>query len=369
MLLPKRFVKIIKLGLLRLLQSEFLTSLKSTMKTITFSILALLFVQVIHAQQTADLGTITIVKATYAGGDVQKDVTALVSEKVQDGRLNLRVGNDLLGGDPSFGKVKSLTVLYSVNGREYSLTKSEGSTLVIPSPETVPLTLNQPVASPIVVSTATVASTPTPTPPKLNIQLPLEGQNFVTLDGQQFTNTTVKKVDPDGIVVMDADGVRKLKFQKLQPDVQAKYGYDENEAIAFQRQSHNDAIARQNAAIQLQKKRELEETEKTKDKNALFISGTVDQSTSVGTFLYLEHGQKIFVQGLIGKADGSHEGCYAYQDGLYEIRQPILQNGSPLTERIEKWVFVPNNKVPIEVRSSPGYIPSRPGSLRSVGGG
>jgi hypothetical protein len=85
----------------------------------------------------------------------------------------------------------------------------------------------------------------------LTILSPLaRADNFTTLDGDTYTNATVKRVEPDGIVIADTDGVRKLKFKNLAPEIGVKYGYDPTKAAAFQATLQANAAAGQAAAAQ-----------------------------------------------------------------------------------------------------------------------
>ena len=81
---------------------------------------------------------LTIVKAVYASRDIQKDVTALLAGMIHDGQIQTDINNDKLGGDPSPGKSKILTVDYRTATGEFTVTATEGQTLVIPNPKAVP---------------------------------------------------------------------------------------------------------------------------------------------------------------------------------------------------------------------------------------
>jgi len=99
------------------------------------------------------------------------------------------------------------------------------------------------------------------------ISLPLVGQDFTTLDGDKYSNVTVKRIEPDGIVVSDADGIRKLKFKNLPAEIGIKYGYDPVRAAQYQanlqasamegqqqaEKIHKDQLAAQQQADQIQK--------------------------------------------------------------------------------------------------------------------
>jgi len=95
--------------------------------TVAFS--AAVFCGSILAQQDSP----QIVQATYGAGDVQMDVTEKVQSLVQSGQTNVRVGNHLFGKDPIFGKVKTLSVLFSSNGVQYRTDIREGEPLSLPT--------------------------------------------------------------------------------------------------------------------------------------------------------------------------------------------------------------------------------------------
>jgi len=58
---------------------------------------------------------ISVMRATYGYGDKLVDVTSEIQNRVQRGQMSIRAGNDL-AGDPAFGKVKTLTIQYSIGG-------------------------------------------------------------------------------------------------------------------------------------------------------------------------------------------------------------------------------------------------------------
>ena len=57
--------------------------------------------------------------------------------------------------------------------------------------------------------------------------------DFKTIDGKEYKNVTVSRVEPDGIVITFSRGIVKLPFAELSPEIQKKYGYDEEQAKAF----------------------------------------------------------------------------------------------------------------------------------------
>ena len=60
--------------------------------------------------------------------------------------------------------------------------------------------------------------------------------NFKTINGKEYKNATVTRVEPDGIVVKFHGGIAKIFFVELPPEIQKKYGYDPKAAGNFQQQ-------------------------------------------------------------------------------------------------------------------------------------
>lgn len=58
-----------------------------------------------------------IVQATYGFGNQASDVTDRVRSMARDGRLDIGVDNDTMGSDPSPGRRKQLSIVYSYGGR------------------------------------------------------------------------------------------------------------------------------------------------------------------------------------------------------------------------------------------------------------
>ncbi len=76
-------------------------------------------------------GDLQILRATYGDGSRQFDVTSRLQRQIYNDRIDLRVTNETMGGDPAVGEEKSLTVLYSANGRRDQVVVREGDYLRI----------------------------------------------------------------------------------------------------------------------------------------------------------------------------------------------------------------------------------------------
>lgn len=58
-------------------------------------------------------------------------------------------------------------------------------------------------------------------------------EDFKTLNGKEFKDATITRVEPDGIVIKTTSGTSKVYFAELPKDVQERFHYDPQKATAF----------------------------------------------------------------------------------------------------------------------------------------
>lgn len=73
-----------------------------------------------------------ILRAEYGSDERRIDITYRLQQRVDQGRLNVRVDNDTAGDDPAERREKRLWITYSVDGREMSRVVKEGRVLTLP---------------------------------------------------------------------------------------------------------------------------------------------------------------------------------------------------------------------------------------------
>ena len=79
--------------------------------------------------------------------------------------------------------------------------------------------------------------------------------DFKTIDGKEYKNATVSRVEPDGIIIITNSGIIKLFFSELPQDVRTKFNYDPVQAQEFsaadtrQQQQFYEQTQRDRAAI------------------------------------------------------------------------------------------------------------------------
>src|SRR5437867_9079287 len=57
--------------------------------------------------------------------------------------------------------------------------------------------------------------------------------DFKTINGKEYKNAKVSRVELDGIVITFSGGIVKIPFNELSPEIQKKYGYDPQAAATY----------------------------------------------------------------------------------------------------------------------------------------
>src|SRR5438876_3627262 len=58
-------------------------------------------------------------------------------------------------------------------------------------------------------------------------------EDFTTVNGKEYKDATVTRVDPDGIVVKTKSGITKVYFIELPKEVQERFHYDSEKAASY----------------------------------------------------------------------------------------------------------------------------------------
>lgn len=64
------------------------------------------------------------------------------------------------------------------------------------------------------------------------------GDDFKTIDGKEYKNVTVSRVEPDGIVLTSSSGISKVYFTELPKEVQERFHYDQAKSAAYSAQQN-----------------------------------------------------------------------------------------------------------------------------------
>src|SRR2546428_5157373 len=57
--------------------------------------------------------------------------------------------------------------------------------------------------------------------------------DFKAIDGKEYKNVTVSRVEPDGIVLVTSVGISKVYFNELPKEVRERFHYDAGKAVAY----------------------------------------------------------------------------------------------------------------------------------------
>src|SRR5947208_6713716 len=57
--------------------------------------------------------------------------------------------------------------------------------------------------------------------------------DFKTIDGKEYKNVTVSRVEPDGLVLSSKSGIAKVYFPELPKEVQQRFNYDPEKAAQY----------------------------------------------------------------------------------------------------------------------------------------
>jgi hypothetical protein len=85
----------------------------------------------------------------------------------------------------------------------------------------------------------------------------LFAEDFKTIDGKEYKNVTVSRVEPDGIVLSSSSGISKVYFTELPKEVQERFHYDPAKAAPYSTE--------QNANVEVFRKKQ-EEAKRKQDK-------------------------------------------------------------------------------------------------------
>ena len=180
--------------------------------------------------------------------------------------------------------------------------------------------------------------------------------DFKTIDGKEFKNVKVSRVEPDGIVVITSVGISKIYFVELPKEVQERFHYNAAKAAPYSAEQAGRLSAMPQPA---QPQESSQESTREGDKilwveisqvlpNGVLAYGQVTHKAFFGRQtggnppsgryydVPSDSGKAIFIQGFTGSdvAEGERFQVQAYADGTY-----TYQDTSGASRTLEKWVF------------------------------
>src|SRR5713101_3686089 len=82
----------------------------------------------------------------------------------------------------------------------------------------------------------------------------IRADDFKTIDGKEYKNVTVRRVEPDGIVLITSAGISKVYFTELPKEVQERFHYDPAKAAAYSAEQTAGQITFRNQQAELRRK-------------------------------------------------------------------------------------------------------------------
>jgi chromosome segregation ATPase len=81
-------------------------------------------------------------------------------------------------------------------------------------------------------------------------------EDFKTVNGKEYKDATITRVEPDGIVVKTKSGITKVYFAELPKEVQERFHYDQQRASAYSAEQAANYTAYQKQQEDAQRERE-----------------------------------------------------------------------------------------------------------------
>lgn len=219
--------------------------------------------------------SLSVVRAAYGAGTTQRDVTQLLQAQVRGNQLTIEVGNHTLGGDPIFGKAKTLYVRYRKSGSEFAVSAAEGETLRIPAANAKAIALVQETRP------QPPANQQPPSVQTVQPGTPLG--EITTLSGKKYLNATLTRIEPNGISITHDDGLAKVSFADLSEELRKKYGYDPTKAAEFT-QTQQAAAAQRAAENKRQEKAQYID-KMMEEQGSYMMAATIRQMTDEGALV------------------------------------------------------------------------------------
>jgi hypothetical protein len=161
--------------------------------------------------------------------------------------------------------------------------------------------------------------------------------DFKTINGKEYKNVTVSRVEPDGIVLKTKSGISKVYFVELPKEVQERFHYDPQKGREYSVQQARGEEQGQAKGSKADESKEPQ-TEGAQDLVVTVLQvlpdGILADGFVRGPGAHVEGKAIFFLQGFSGVAENQMFQVQAYADGTYTYRDV-----SGASRTLEKWVF------------------------------
>ena len=87
-------------------------------------------------------------------------------------------------------------------------------------------------------------------------------EDFKTVDGKEYKDATITRVEPDGIVAKTNSGITKIYFTELPKDVQERFHYDSGRAASYSAEQAANYAAYQKQQDETQRQQQAADAKK-----------------------------------------------------------------------------------------------------------
>ena len=173
-------------------------------------------------------------------------------------------------------------------------------------------------------------------------------EDFKTVDGKEYKNATVSRVEPDGIVLKTKSGITKVYFSELPKEIQERFHYDSAQATQFNA-AQQSAVTQQNAAKQQEQRQEQQREQQRQaeamEKNVrtiqevesdqrsfldqpLLLEGTIE----IDNFYSYRYEEAEQTHNCFEITDSAGKSCHAYmeRERAGNLRQQLVSAGRPV---------------------------------------
>ncbi len=165
-------------------------------------------------------------------------------------------------------------------------------------------------------------------------------EDFKTINGKEYKNATISRVEPDGIVLKTKSGITKVYFVELPKEVQERFHYDPQKARDYSVEQARGEEQGQAKGSKANGEKELKVEVIQVLPDGILASGSVAEGQvfngggRTSSTVYGE-AKPIFLQGFRdGVAEREVFQVQAHADGTY-----AYQDASGRSRTLEKWVF------------------------------